>query len=189
MRIITGIAKGIKLKSPHGLETRPTADRVKESIFNIMGNILLDADVLDIFAGTGNLGLEALSRGARNAVFIDKSTSSIEVIKENALHTKLIKKTDIYKNDVFKGLIKLQQLQRTFNLIFCDPPYNKGLVNLVLAEIDNSNLLRPDGIIIIEYSQHEEIKQEWKNLKMRRMEKYGETLVGFWVQNRMKQEV
>jgi 16S rRNA (guanine(966)-N(2))-methyltransferase RsmD len=162
------------------LETRPTADRVKESIFNIMGSILLDAAILDLFAGTGNLGLEALSRGVNCAVFIDKSANSIETIRENALHTKLIDKTEIYKNDVFKGIIKLEQLQRNFDLIFCDPPYNKGFVNLILAEIDKSNLLKLDGVIMIEHSQHETVKQDWENLRMRRMEKYGETLVSFW---------
>jgi 16S rRNA (guanine(966)-N(2))-methyltransferase RsmD len=180
MRIITGSAKGTKLKSPNGMETRPTADRVKESLFNIMGNILVDADVLDLFAGTGNLGLEAVSRGASCAVFIDKSPNSIETIRVNALQTKLIDKTEIYKNDVFKGLTKLDQLQRTFDLIFCDPPYNKGFINRVLAQIDKSNLLKSEGILVIEHSQHEEMKQEWENLQMRRREKYGETLISFW---------
>jgi 16S rRNA (guanine(966)-N(2))-methyltransferase RsmD len=180
MRIITGSAKGTKLKTPRGMETRPTADRVKESIFNIMGNIVIDAVVLDLFAGTGNLGLEALSRGADCAVFIDKSANSIEIIRENALHTKLIDKTEIYKNDVFKGLAKLEQSQREFDLIFCDPPYNKGFINMILAKIDDSNLLTSDGIIMMEHSQHETVKKEWKTLNLRRMEKYGETLVSFW---------
>lgn len=186
MRIITGSAKGTKLKGPRGSDTRPTSDRVKESIFNIMGNIIIDAKILDLFAGTGNLGLEALSRGAENAVFIDHNANSVEVIKDNAVHTKLLSKTEIFKNDVFKGMNKLEQLHRRFDLIFCDPPYNKGLVNQVLAKLDNSTLLTPEGFVMIEYSQHEPINQEWQTLQVKRVEKYGETMVGFWRRNKME---
>lgn len=186
MRIITGSAKGTKLKGPKGSDTRPTADRVKESIFNIMGSLVMNAKVLDLFAGTGNLGLEALSRGADSAVFIDYNANSIEVIRDNAVHTKLIFKTEIFKNDVFKGMHKLEQSQRRFDLIFCDPPYNKGLVNQVLTKLDNSTLLIPGGFVMIEYSQHEPINQEWQTLQLKRVEKYGETMVGFWRRNKME---
>jgi 16S rRNA (guanine(966)-N(2))-methyltransferase RsmD len=179
MRIITGSAKGIKLKAPHGLDTRPTADRVKESVFNILGDIVVDARVLDLFAGTGNLGLEALSRGAKLAVFVDHGTESIEVIKENAQHTKLVEQTEIHKNDVLRTLDRFVQDKRSFDLLFCDPPYEKGLVQAVLEKLDKHSIMALDGIVVMEHSQHEKIQDEWKNLQLKRTEKYGATLVSF----------
>jgi 16S rRNA (guanine(966)-N(2))-methyltransferase RsmD len=183
MRIITGSAKGTQLKAPRGLATRPTADRVKESVFNILGDIVIDAHVLDIFAGTGNLGLEALSRGATTAVFIDNSTESIDIIKANAERTKLTAHTEIYKNDVIRALDKFVQNGRSFDLIFCDPPYNQGLVQIVLDRIENHSLLKPKGILVIEHSKHETITDDWNNLQLRRVERYGETLVSFLLYN------
>ena len=183
MRIITGSAKGIQLQAPRGLATRPTTDRVKESVFNILADIVVDAHVLDIFAGTGNLGLEALSRGATTAAFIDNSTESIDIIKANAERTKLIAHTEIYKNDVIRALDKFVQNGRSFDLIFCDPPYNQGLVQIVLDRIENHSLLKPKGILVIEHSKHEIVTDDWNNLQLRRVERYGETLVSFLLYN------
>lgn len=188
MRIITGSAKGIRLNAPRGLETRPTTDRVKESVFNILGDIVVDAQILDIFAGTGNLGLEALSRGATAAVFIDSSIESIKIIKDNAQRTKLIEQTEIYRNDVIRALDRFVETSRSFDLIFCDPPYNKGLVEIVLEKIENNSILKPKGILVIEHSKHEKITDQWSNLQLRRVEQYGETLISFLLYN-TKQEV
>jgi len=107
MRIITGLAKGTRLKAPKGMDTRPTADRVKESMFNILGDIVVDAKVLDLFGGTGNLGLEALSRGAAKAVFIDQNQNSINAIKENVNLCKLQGQALVYKMDSFVALGRL----------------------------------------------------------------------------------
>ena len=115
MRIITGSARGAKLKAPKGQNTRPTADRIKESLFNILGSFIYDKNVLDLFSGTGNLSLEALSRGANHAIMVDCSLDSISTIKFNATHTKLIDKSTILKADVFATIKKL-------HLIVCDPP-------------------------------------------------------------------
>lgn len=179
MRIITGIAKGIKLKAPQGLETRPTTDRVKESVFNILSDIVVDARVLDLFAGTGNLGLESLSRGAKSAVFVDQSSESIGMIKENATHTKLVDHTEIYKNDVLRALDRFVQEQRSFDLLFCDPPYQKGFVQAVLEKLDKQPIMAHDGIVVMEHSRHEPIADEWEHLQLRRTERYGETLISF----------
>lgn len=187
MRIITGSAKGTKLKAPRGNQTRPTADRVKESIFNILGRIVEDAKVLDLFGGTGNLGLETLSRGAESAVFIDKSPASINLIKENSIITKLGGRTEVIKTDSLKALDRFIQDGRQFDLIFCDPPYNNGLVQLVLRKIDNSQILTSNGMIIVEHSKHEPIHTDFAQLVLKRTEKYGETLVSFVT--RSKQEV
>lgn len=177
MRIITGSAKGLQLKAPRGLNTRPTADKVKGSIFNILGTLVVDAIVLDLFAGTGNLGLEALSRGADTAIFVDNTSTSI--IKENATHTKLIDRCEIYRADVVRSLEKLILQGQRFDLIFCDPPYNQGYVGQVLSRIDGSNILKDGGVVILEHSRHELIDGHWKNISVIRSERYGETMVSF----------
>ncbi|MGI6092971.1 MAG: 16S rRNA (guanine(966)-N(2))-methyltransferase RsmD [Veillonellaceae bacterium] len=179
MRIITGSAKGTRLKTPRGMETRPTSDRVKESVFNILGPFIANTNVLDLFAGTGNLGLEALSRGAASALFIDKSSASVNLVRDNIDLTKFNDRAVVLKSDVFYGLDWLIKENKRFELIFCDPPYNKGLVEMVLTKIDTSNILSVEGIIVVEHSNHEQIRGEFNQLKVKRTEKYGETLVSF----------
>lgn len=179
MRIITGSAKGTRLKTPRGMGTRPTGDRVKESVFNILGPFLADANVLDLFAGTGNLGLEALSRGAASALFIDKSSASVSLVRENINLTKLTEMAEVLKGDALTLLDRLVKDKKQFELIFCDPPYNKGLVETILAKIDNSDILSMKGIVVVEHSKHEQIRAEFNQLKVKRTEKYGETLVSF----------
>ncbi|HWR43227.1 16S rRNA (guanine(966)-N(2))-methyltransferase RsmD [Sporomusa sp.] len=189
MRIITGIAKGTKLKTPKGLDVRPTADRVKESMFSILANLelpsdrhaLTEATVLDLFAGTGNLGLEALSRGAAHALFIDHSQVSLAAIKENISNAKLGELAEVQRGDSVKALDKLDQSGQTFTLIFLDPPYNQGLVNIVLLKLDTSNVLVDGGLIVVEHSKHESINTQWQNLKLIRTERYGETFVTFFL--------
>ncbi|MCE5285066.1 MAG: 16S rRNA (guanine(966)-N(2))-methyltransferase RsmD [Pelosinus sp.] len=183
MRIITGSAKGAKLKAPRGLETRPTTDRVKESVFNILSGTVVDACVLDLFAGTGNLGLEALSRGAKQAVFVDRRGESVTVIKDNAEHTKLSEHAKICKKDVLAALDEFDKSGQNFTMIFCDPPYNHGFVASVLKKIDEGTALQDSGIIVIEHSQHELVAEKWLTLAVRRTEKYGETLVSFLVRH------
>lgn len=180
MRIISGSAKGIRLKTPYGMETRPTADRVKESVFNILGAALAEARVLDLFAGTGSLGIEALSRGADSALFIDRSIASVKLVKENLKLAKLSEKGKVIKADSLNMLERLSQDKYQFDLIFCDPPYNKGFVAAVLSRIDASTILASDGIIIVEHSKHEEINSEFNQIKQKRTQKYGETLVSFF---------
>lgn len=179
MRIITGSAKGTKLKTPRGLDTRPTGDRVKESVFNILGEKLVGAKVLDLFAGTGNLGLEALSRGADSALFIDRSSTSINLVRENIGLTKLADKAEVLKGDSLTVLERLMNRKLQFDLIFCDPPYNKGLVQLVLAKIDQGTLLSSHGVVVVEHSKHDPLNEDFSQLKVNRTEKYGETLVSF----------
>jgi len=179
MRIITGSAKGLKLKTPQGLDIRPTSDKVKGSVFNILAGKIVDSAVADLFAGTGNLGLEALSRGAVSAVFVDNSLASINLLKQNLALTKLIDQAEILKTDVLTAIDKFIRQNRRFDLIFCDPPYNRGLVSAVIRRIDNSSLLQPEGIIIMEHSKHEIIPLDVVNLQVKRYQSYGETLVSF----------
>lgn len=181
MRIIAGTAKGIRLKTPKGLNTRPTADRVKESLFGILGAKVMDAKVLDLFAGTGNLGLEALSRGACEAVFVDKSSQCIKLIQENCNLVKLAKGASFCREDVFHALRRLANEGRTFDLIFCDPPYNMGMPEKVLQQLELGNLLNDGGVLVLEHSKHEKISLYGKRIVGFRSESYGETVVSLFV--------
>lgn len=156
MRVISGISRGCKLKSPEGLATRPTTDRIKESIFNIMAPDLYECRFLDIFSGSGAIAIEALSRGAKEAVLIDNSDKAMAVIKENLTHTKLIDKAETLKADVFAALNVLGAKGRQFDIIFLDPPYASGLYSQVLSAIVEHKLLDEDGYIIAEQSSGDE---------------------------------
>lgn len=155
MRIIAGSARGRLLKSPKGMLTRPTLDRTRESLFNILANQggLSGAAVLDIFAGTGALGLEALSRGAASGVFIDHYTKAL--ILENAKLCGFSDQVEVLRLPVQKALAKLKG--RQFDFVFADPPYNKNLVNNTIALLCQYDLLAPGGLILMEYSQSEGI--------------------------------
>lgn len=184
MRIITGIAKGCKLKAPKGLVTRPTADRVKESLFSIIQNKIYASNVLDIFAGSGNLGLDALSRGANKAFFVDQSLDSMRVIKDNAEHTKLIEQCNIYKMDVFSALRKFMNMDLRFDLVFCDPPYNKGLSEKVLVILDELEILSNEALVIIEHSREDKLIENLKYLNLKKQQKYGTTIISIYQYNK-----
>lgn len=180
MRIIAGSAKGIRIKTPKGMNTRPTADRVKESVFGILADRPIDAEVLDLFAGTGNLGLEALSRGAASALFIDKQAQSIKIMLENAILTDLAGLAIICREDVLQALRRLGKEGKSFDLIFCDPPYNLGLAPKVLQMLDTSRVLRDEGVLVLEHSRHEKLPEGLKRIVAYRSEFYGETVVSFF---------
>jgi len=175
MRIITGKAKGCKLKTPKGMSTRPTADRIKESLFNILSADIEGTHVLDIFAGTGNLGLEALSRGAVDAVFVDQSVDSVSIIKQNAEHTKLAETAEIIKCDVFTAMKKLQRLGKKFDVVFCDPPYNKNLCQKALLLFDEMDLLTSEALVIMEHAAEDSLELNLKNIVLFRNQRYGAT--------------
>ena len=166
MRIITGSARGCRLKTPKGAEvTRPTADRVKESLFNILGSMVAGRKVLDIFAGTGNLGIEALSRGAQSAVFVDKATAKL--IGENLQLTRLAEKAVVRSSDVFAELSRQGAGKAEFSLIFCDPPYHKGLWQQALVQIDKSDgLMAENGILVVEHGADENDVPQLDQLKL-----------------------
>lgn len=148
MKITGGAARGTVLSAPKGLSTRPTLGRVRESIFNVLANVgIIDTKVLDIFAGTGAMGLEALSRGAAEAVFIDKATARF--IRDNARKCGVPEKISILTKDVHQSLRSLKG--RQFDYIFMDPPYDRGYVDAVLKTIFDNSLLADDGIIAVEH--------------------------------------
>lgn len=150
MRVISGTAKRLQLKTVKGMNTRPTTDRIKETLFNMISHGMADCTFLDLFAGSGAIGIEALSRGARKAVFIEKDREAVTCIKENLLYTKLNDKAVVLPNDVITGLSQLKD--SSFDYIFMDPPYNRLLEKEVLDFISQNPMLSEDGIVIIEAS-------------------------------------
>lgn len=151
MRVIAGKARRIQLKTIEGLQTRPTIDRIKETLFNMIAHGLCDATFLDLFAGSGAIGIEALSRGAAKAVFVEKNPKAVSCIKENLNRTNLESEAEIMVTDVITALRRLDG-QKKFDYIFMDPPYNNLLEKDVLNFLANSDLLSEDALIIIEAS-------------------------------------
>ena len=151
MRVIAGSAKRLQLKTVEGMDTRPTTDRIKETLFNMISAYLADSNFLDLFSGSGAIGIEALSRGAACAVFVEQSKKAMECIKENLRYTKLADKAEVYETDVLNALNRLEG-KKTFDYIFMDPPYNQLHEKRVLEYLSNSTLLSADGIIIVEAS-------------------------------------
>lgn len=180
MRVISGSARGLKLKSPKGMDVRPTTDRVKESLFNIINNYIQDSFILDLFSGTGSLGIEALSRGAQRCTFVDSSKDSIEIIKDNLKSTKFIDKSEVIFSDAISAINKLGVKRDKFDIIFMDPPYLKNLVVPVLKEIIKRELLEEDGIIIIEHDTTDIIPENIDNLNKYREKNYGNTTLSFF---------
>ncbi len=152
MRVISGKFKGKKLFSPENNNVRPTTDRIKETMFNILARVGIEgATVLDLFGGTGALGIEALSRGASKVVFIDRSPDSVKLIKQNLAHVGADQRTyEIYNVDFQFALKKLKD--RSFDVIFADPPYAAGIENLIISTISEHNVLAQDGTLMIEHS-------------------------------------
>lgn len=169
MRVISGSARGKKLQSVPGFETRPTADRVKESIFNILQFKVYEARVLDLFAGTGQMGIEALSRGAKSCIFIDRASAAINVIQRNAEGASVINRAQILKTDFVDFAVTCQQ---KFDVIFLDPPYGGKLLNNALETIEKFDILDSDGIIICESNVEDDIFVP-KSLSLDRTYRYG----------------
>ena len=158
MRVISGIARGTKLKSLEGLSTRPTLDRVKESLFNIISNCIYDANVLDLFAGSGALAIEALSRGAKKATLCDNNKQAIKIIQENIEKTKLTNKANVINID-YKTFLQSINNEK-FDIIFLDPPYGKEMGIEAINIISQLELLSNEGILILEVDNTEEVPEK-----------------------------
>jgi 16S rRNA (guanine966-N2)-methyltransferase len=148
MRVIAGSKRRLNLKTIKGLETRPTTDRIKETLFNMISDDIYDANFLDLFAGSGQMGIEALSRGARFAWFIENNREAVKVINENLNFTDLQGQSKVIQGDFKSSLSSLKG--ETFHIIFADPPYKAGYEREILTLISNNHLLAEDGYIIIE---------------------------------------
>ena len=179
LRIIGGRLKGKKLCSVPGDFTRPTASRVRESVFNILAFEVKGRRVLDLFAGTGVLGLEALSRGAASAAFVDQYRRPLSVIQKNILSCGLDAATKVIQFDLRHDFKWGLRLGSGFQLVFMDPPYNKGFVNSTLSRLHNGSLLENDAIVTVEHSPSEPIVAGDAPFVLKDQRTYGKTLVSF----------
>ncbi len=181
MRVISGKAKGHKLKMVPGDITRPITDRVKENLFNILGDWVIETRWLDLFAGTGQVGIEALSRGADLAIFVDNSRLAVRTIKNNLAHTQLSTKAEVICYDAFSYLTGNFQ-HGQFDLIYVAPPQYKGTWSKMMIIIDQLSepKLADDGLVIIQIDPKEYEELELKNLQISDQRRYGNTLLGFF---------
>ncbi|WP_062105178.1 16S rRNA (guanine(966)-N(2))-methyltransferase RsmD [Bacillus niameyensis] len=154
MRVISGIYKGRQLKAVPGRGTRPTTDKVKETIFNMIGPFFSEGTVLDLFAGSGALGIEALSRGIDKGIFVDKDMKAIQTIKTNIQLCNLDDKSEIYRNDAERALHAISKRNIQFDYIFLDPPYHKQKLESLLEQIEMNQLLKPEGAIVCEHDSN-----------------------------------
>lgn len=150
MRVIAGKARRLLLKTIEGQDTRPTTDRIKETLFNILNPELLDCSFLDLFAGSGGIGIEALSRGAKKAVFVEMNKKAAECIRLNLQTTKLENEAVVMNCDVLTALKRLEERRELFDFVFMDPPYGKELERAVLSCLSASSLITEDTVIIVE---------------------------------------
>ena len=156
MRVIGGRAKRLQLKTLEGMDTRPTTDRIKETLFNMIDPWIADCDFLDLFAGSGGIGIEALSRGAMESVFVEKNPKAMACVKENLQKTHFERKGMTMQMDVMTALYKLEG-EKQFDYIFMDPPYNHEWEKQVLELLADTTLLADDGIIIVEASKETDL--------------------------------
>jgi len=179
LRIIGGSLKGRRLTAPPGEETRPTGSRVREAIFNILAPDIQDAAVLDLFAGSGALAIEAVSRGAQHAVCIDRSTPAIRVIQKNIDACNLNDRVRTVQWDAHRNLRCLDPATERYHLVFMDPPYTADLVPVTLAHLVRQDVLHPGATIVVEHDARESMTDLPDRLEPRSQRAYGKTLVSF----------
>lgn len=181
MRVIAGTAKKRILAVPKGLVVRPTADRVKEALFNILGASVFASSLLDLFAGAGTVGIEALSRGADKVVFVEKEINNIRIIRKNLQITGLADRARCLCMFVDNALERLASEQFSFDLIFMDPPYTQSYVSDTLSKIAGKNLLRTDGLVVAENDRNTPLPENVTGgLCMCRQERYSGTMLTFY---------
>lgn len=173
MRVISGLRRGLKLKAPEGLGTRPTTDRVKESLFNLIQFYFPSDKVLDLFAGSGALGIEALSRGASHCIFVDAERSAISLVQENLRSARFQDQATVLQQTAETFLSSTKE---TFSVIFLDPPYNKGYLAPVLNLIQERQILQNDGIIVVETERGGEPVPQ-AGFSVKKSVAYGKTVI------------
>lgn len=180
MRIIAGESKGRTLEAVKGRKTRPTSDKVKESLFSIIQNRIEGSLILDLFGGTGALGLEALSRGADRAIFVDRDINAIKTIRRNCQVLGYETRSEVYRNDALSSLTGLAKGGILFDIIFMDPPYDKDYEKGILSAIDDLNILHNHGIIVVEHDAKLSLPDKVAKLYCYDRRKYGGTGISFY---------
>lgn len=180
MRVIAGEYKGRRLDRIEGTDIRPTSDTVKEALFNILGDAVIGSGFLDLFGGTGGIGIEALSRGAKHVVFIDSDIKSIRVLRGNLSRLNIKDCIEVYNVDYSRAISKLYKYGKKFDIIFIDPPYSMGLAESALKAIDDNPVLIQSGLIIVEHDSKEDMPKNVGRLHLYRFKKYGNTVLSFY---------
>lgn len=180
MRIIAGDYKGRRLIAPADREVRPTSDKVKEAMFSMLQMRIEDAKVLDLFAGTGNLGLEALSRGAESCIFCDASRSSIKMIEENIKMCRAEEYSTVIWGDYTKALSRISGSEK-MDIILLDPPYAKGILPKVLADIKEMDILADGGVIVCEHFKDTELSDDESGFEKLKSKHYGKVVLSLFV--------
>ncbi len=163
-----------------GRSVRPTLDRVKESVFGVLGEAVAGSDTLDLFAGTGSLGIEALSRGAASVVFVESSRGSVRMLEENLKQLDLGGRARVLERDALRAVQSLERRGARFSLVFLDPPYRSGLASCALERIAGSEMVRASGWVVVEHSRDEELEENPGRLERREARRYGGTVVSFY---------
>jgi len=174
MRVIAGEAKGRRLKSPRGMETRPTSDKVKEALFSILGNRVVDTRMLDLFAGTGAIGIEALSRGAARVDFVESDRAMADILEKNLTACGFHGRAEVYRMDAFKFL---KQIRQPYDLIFADPPYHAWHLKKLLPAVERGAMISPDGLLIVEHFRRIALPNPVGKLRIFRSYEYGDTVL------------
>lgn len=180
MRVIAGKARSVRLQTPEGLETRPTTDRIKETLFNMINFDLPGANFLDLFSGSGAMGIEAMSRGANKATFMDSEKEPVRCIRENIKKTRFEEQSQVIQSTIEVGLAKLQG--QKFDVIFMDPPYSTGLDQKALELIQTYELLAEEGYIIVERSTEDVLKYDSEYYRVVKEKGFRTTTMTFLTQ-------
>lgn len=184
MRIISGESKGRRLTPHRGQRIRPTSDRVKESIFNILGAAVKGASVLDLFAGTGNLGIEALSRGAKRVVFVEKTRQGVRLIGRNLAHFGMGGRAEVMASDVMRAIGVLDRRGDRFDLIFMDPPYERGWIEKTFSKLLARKIFHEEAIFVVEHTRREPLQRLIEGWDLLRQREIGDSLISFVVPKR-----
>jgi len=182
VRVIAGSAKGHNLKSFKGFTIRPTLDRVREAVFNVIGSAIIDSSFLDLFAGTGAVGIEALSRGAKICYFNEKNKKAVQLIQDNIMHCRLVDNAKIFNMDALNLIPYLQKEEPDlrFDLIYLDPPYKDGLYEPVVKMLQNSSLISRKTLIIMETGYRIILSDRFDDLELIKKNRYGDTTIWYY---------
>ncbi|MGE5380119.1 MAG: 16S rRNA (guanine(966)-N(2))-methyltransferase RsmD [Methylocystaceae bacterium] len=185
MRIISGIAKGRTLKMPKGVEVRPITDMIKEALFNILAADVIDCRFLDLFAGSGSVGIEALSRGAARVVFVDINPVCVKTISDNIAHCGFTEGFMVYKQDAAAAIRRLREQKNEFDLVYIDPPFSqKELYNQIWQVLNEQPLLTGNGQLIIRTPKTMTLPVSGSQLKLNQIRKYGDSILNFYLPER-----
>lgn len=177
MRVVAGTKKGHPLQAVPGKGTRPTVDKVKESIFNVIGPYFDGGIILDLYAGTGGLGIEALSRGAEKCIFVDANRKAVSIVSANLDTTGLRAQAEVYRNDANRALNALKKREMTFDIVFLDPPYAEQKIESQIAIMVDHGLLAPDAMIVAEHDEKDELRERIESVVKIREITYGQTTI------------